>query len=41
VLVDPWPVIEATGYEIVLHVHDENVAETPDAAEFSAGDLAR
>jgi DNA polymerase len=39
VLVDPWPVSKQRGYEIVLHVHDENVAETPDAAEFSAGDL--
>jgi DNA polymerase len=27
--------IEAAGYSIVLQVHDENVTETPDSAEFN------
>jgi hypothetical protein len=32
-----WHRSEARGYEIVLHVHDENVTEVPDTKEFSVG----
>ena len=31
---------EEAGYEVVLHIHDEILAETPDAAEYSAEGLA-
>lgn len=34
------PAIEEAGYEIVLHVHDENVCEVPDTEAFSAEGLA-
>lgn len=39
VLTAPWPVIEDAGYELVMHVHDENVTETPDAPEHNIGAL--
>lgn len=32
----PAPHIEAAGYLPVLHVHDENVTETPDSDEFTS-----
>lgn len=32
----PAPEIEAAGYLPVLHVHDENVTETPDSDEFTS-----
>ena len=31
---------EDAGYEIILHVHDELVCETPDSPEFSAEGLS-
>lgn len=33
------PKIEAGGYEIVLHVHDENICEAPDTEAFSAAGM--
>lgn len=33
------PLVEAAGYEIVLHVHDENITETPNTDDFSVGGL--
>lgn len=35
-LFDDMPTIEAAGYEIVLHVHDEVITEVPDTPEFNA-----
>jgi hypothetical protein len=35
------PAIEAAGYKIVLTVHDEILAETPDCADFTVEHLAR
>lgn len=40
VLFDTMPHIEAAGYAIVLHVHDEVVTECPDSDEFSAEGLS-
>lgn len=40
VLAYAMPGVEAAGYEIVLHVHDELVCETPDAPQYNAEDLA-
>lgn len=40
VLAHNMPAIEARGYEIVLTVHDENLTETPDSPDYSAGELA-
>lgn len=40
VLAGNMPGIEAAGYQIVLSVHDENITEAPDTAEFSADHLA-
>ena len=34
------PAIEAAGYRIVLTVHDEIIAETPDTPDFNADNLA-
>jgi DNA polymerase len=34
------PAIEATGYEIVLTVHDEDVTQTPDTPDYSADNLS-
>lgn len=34
------PLVEAAGYEIVLTVHDEIIAEAPDTPEFNAEHLA-
>lgn len=39
-LKDRMPAIEAAGYELVLTVHDEVIAEVPDTAEFNAERLA-
>lgn len=39
-LKENMPAIEAAGYEIVLSVHDEAVAESPDTPEFNGADLA-
>jgi DNA polymerase len=41
VLYDSMPYIEAAGYEICLHVHDELITETPDIEEFSAEHLSQ
>ena len=40
VLASSMPVIENAGYEIVLTVHDEIIAEAPDRDEFNAGHMA-
>lgn len=40
VLAAAMPAIEAAGYDIVLTVHDEIIAEAPDSDEFNAGHLA-
>jgi DNA polymerase len=40
VLAHSMPMIEAAGYKIVLTVHDEIIAETPDSAEFNAEHLS-
>ena len=40
VLYGAMPLAEAAGYEIVLHVHDELVTETPDEKEFTADTLS-
>ena len=39
-LAEPMPAVEAEGYAIVLHVHDELVCETPDTDAFTADRLA-
>jgi DNA polymerase len=41
VLAANMPAIEAAGYKIVLTVHDEILAETPDCADFTVEHLAR
>ena len=40
VLAHSMPLIEAAGYKIVLTVHDEIIAETPDSPEFNAEHLS-
>lgn len=40
VLYGAMPVVEAAGYEIVLHVHDELVTEVPDIKEFTVDNLS-
>lgn len=40
VLAYNMPLVEAAGYEIVLHVHDEIIAEVPDTPDFSGEGLA-
>ena len=40
ILYDAMPRIEAAGYRIVLHVHDEVVCEAPDSPEFNAEHLS-
>jgi DNA polymerase len=35
------PLLEDAGYPIVLGVHDENITETPDEAQYSAEEVAR
>jgi DNA polymerase len=40
VMAHNMPAIEAAGYEIVLTVHDEIIAEAPDSPEFNAEHLA-
>ncbi len=32
---------EASGYPVVLHIHDEAICETPDTDEFSGAEVAR
>lgn len=39
VLANSMPIAEALGYEVVLHVHDELVTETPDTPAFTADEL--
>lgn len=39
-LAEPMLEIENQGFEIVMHVHDEIIAEVPDAPEFTAERLA-
>jgi DNA polymerase len=39
-LAECMPAVEAAGYEIVMHVHDELITETPDTEAFSADQLA-
>lgn len=41
VLAHNMPLIQASGYDIVLSVHDELITETPDTADFSGDELAR
>lgn len=41
ILYDAQPRIEAAGYEICLHVHDENITEVPDLPEYNAKELAK
>lgn len=33
--------VEANGYHIVLHVHDEIICETPDTSEYTVGELEK
>jgi DNA polymerase len=40
VLAGSMPMIDATGYEIVLTVHDEIITETMDIPDFSVEGLA-
>ena len=40
ILYDAMPRIEDKGYEIVLHVHDEVVTETPDTDQYSEAELS-
>lgn len=40
ILAEPMLAVEAEGYEIVLHVHDELVCETPDTDAFTADRLS-
>lgn len=40
VMAHNMPTIEATGYQIVLSVHDELICEAPDSDEFTADHLA-
>lgn len=40
ILYDAMPRIEDAGYEIVLHVHDEAVTETPDTDQYSEAELS-
>lgn len=41
VMAHNMPLIEAAGYQIVLTVHDEIIAEAPDSDEFNPDDLSR
>ena len=40
ILYDAMPRVEAAGYKIVLHVHDELVTEAPDTDEFNEAHLS-
>jgi DNA polymerase len=40
VLAHSMPLIEAAGYQIVLTVHDEIIAEAPDSPEYNVEHLA-
>lgn len=37
---DSQPWVEMAGYNMVLHVHDEDITETPDEPEYTAKELA-
>lgn len=41
ILYDAQGPAEAAGYELILHVHDENITEVPDEPRYCAEDLSR
>jgi DNA polymerase len=40
ILFDSMGPVEDAGYDLILHVHDELVTETPDTTDFRAEHLA-
>jgi DNA polymerase len=41
VLYEAKPIAEKAGYQVVLHVHDEVVTETPDTGEYTTEGLSK